>query len=261
MAKLLQEKVALVTGGGRGIGRAIALRMAEEGANVVVNAYHEGTAKKVAEEIKRMDGTSLWIAADVADQEAVTKMFSGAMEEFGRIDILVTSAGITQVSPLKELSEEKWDQVMSVNGKGTFLCVLAAAKQMVKQKSGKIIMIGSDFAIEGAKYHACYSASKFAVRGLMQAFAKELAPFGINVNCVCPGIIWTDMWEEADKKLARIFDLKEGEAFKKFTDELVLLPKPGKPEYIAPVVAFLASAGADYITAQTILVGGGSMIL
>ena len=258
---LLRNKVAVVTGAGRGIGRAVALRLAQEGANVVVNDCHEDNAKKVAEEIKQINGISLWIAADVTNQAAVANMFSEVIEKFSRIDVLVTCAGVTQVNTLEELSEKQWDRTVSINAKGTYLCVLAAARQMIKQKSGKIIMIGSDFAIEGAKYHVCYSASKFAVRGMMQAFAKELAPYEINVNCVCPGIIWTEMWEEADKKLARIFDLKEGEAFKKFTEELVLLPKPGKPAYIAPVVAFLASEDADYITGQTILVGGGSMIL
>ncbi len=256
----MQNKVALVTGAGRGIGRAIALRLAKDGFDVVANSRREEHVASVVREIEKMGKRALGIPADVSNSEEVKNMFEKTMKEFSRLDVLVTSAGITQVVTLEELNEELWDVVLGINAKGTYLCLLEASKIMIKQKSGKIITIGSDFSIEGARYHVCYSASKFAVRGMTQAFAKELAPYGINVNCVTPGIIWTDMWKEADEKLSQVFGMKRGEAFEKFTKDLVLLPKPGKPEYIAPVVSFLASEDADYITAATIPVGGGSMI-
>ena len=256
----MANKVALITGGGRGIGRAIVLRLAEDGFDVVVNSLHEHTVNNVVEEVKNMGKTALGIPADVAKSDEVTEMFDKAIGEFGRLDVLVTNAGITQVNTLDELNEELWDKTLAINAKGTYLCLVEASRQMIKQKSGKIITIGSDFSIQGARYHVCYSASKFAVRGMTQAFAKELAPYGINVNCVTPGIIWTDMWQEADEKLSSVFGMKRGEAFDKFTKDLVLLPKPGRPEYIAPVVSFLASEDSDYVTAATIPVGGGSMI-
>jgi meso-butanediol dehydrogenase/(S,S)-butanediol dehydrogenase/diacetyl reductase len=256
----MQSKVALVTGAGRGIGRAIGLRLAKDGFDVVVNSRRQEHVESVVKEIEKMGRRALAIPANVAEPAAVKAIFEKAMKEFGRLDVLVTSAGITQVNTLDELNGELWDEVLAINAKGTYLCLLEASKIMIRQKSGKIIAIGSDFSIQGARYHVCYSASKFAVRGMTQAFAKELAPYGINVNCVTPGIIWTDMWKEADEKLSKVFGIKPGKAFEKFTKDLVLLPKPGKPEYIAPVVAFLASEDADYITAATIPVGGGSMI-
>ncbi|MBW2057525.1 MAG: SDR family NAD(P)-dependent oxidoreductase [Deltaproteobacteria bacterium] len=256
----MKDKVALVTGGGRGIGRAIVLRLAKDGFALCVNSLHKETVESVVEEVRQMGRPALGIPGDVAKQRDVKRMFEDAVGEFGRLDVLVTNAGVTQVNTLDELNEEIWEKTLAINAKGTYLCMLEASRLMIKQKSGKIITIGSDFSIEGARYHVCYSASKFAVRGLTQAFAKELAPYGINVNCVTPGIIWTDMWKEADEKLSSVFGMKRGEAFEKFTKDLVLLPKPGRPEYIAPVVSFLASEDADYITAATIPVGGGSMI-
>jgi len=230
----VKDKVALVTGGGRGIGRAIVLRLAKDGFALCVNSLHKETVESVVEEVRQMGRPALGIPGDVAKQRDVKRMFEDAVGEFGRLDVLVTNAGVTQVNTLDELNEEIWEKTLAINAKGTYLCMLEASRLMIKQKSGKIITIGSDFSIEGARYHVCYSASKFAVRGLTQAFAKELAP--------------------------SVFGMKRGEAFEKFTKDLVLLPKPGRPEYIAPVVSFLASEDADYITAATIPVGGGSMI-
>ncbi|UCF92625.1 MAG: SDR family NAD(P)-dependent oxidoreductase [Desulfobacterales bacterium] len=257
----MANKVAMVTGGGRGIGRAIVLRLAGDGFDMVVNSRQEQTVRAVVEEVTKLGRKALGIPADVSKSDLVRMMFDKALKEFGRLDVLVTNAGVTQVNTLDELTEEIWDRTMDVNAKGTFLCILEAAKQMIKQKSGRIIAIGSAFSVEAGIYHACYSASKFAVRGMTQAFAKELGPHGITVNCIAPGIIWTDMWKEADEKLSNIFGMRRGEAFEKFTQENVMLPESGKPEHIAPVVSFLASEGGGYITASTVSVGGGIPIV
>jgi meso-butanediol dehydrogenase/(S,S)-butanediol dehydrogenase/diacetyl reductase len=260
-SRTMANKVALVTGGGRGIGRSIVLRLAKDGFDMAVNSRQEKTVNAVVEEVKKLGRKAVGLAADVSKSNQVKSMFEKVLKEFGRLDVLVTNAGVTQVNTLEELNEELWDRTMDINAKGTYLCLLEASRQMVKQKSGKIITIGSGFSVEGDGHHICYSASKFAVRGMTQAFAKALGPYGITVNCVCPGVIWTDMWIEADEKLSRVFGMKRGEAFQKFTKDHVLLPKAGDPEDIAPVVAFLASDGAGYITAATIPVGGGIPIL
>lgn len=257
----LEGKVALVTGAGRGIGKAIALRLAEDGARVVVNSYQENHARGVGNEIRQMNGSGLWIAADVSQSSAVDDMFNQAVDAYGQLDILVTNAGISEVTAFEDLGEEHWNRIMAVNAKGTYLCLLAAARHMVPRNYGRIITIGSGYSIRAGKDAVVYSASKFAVRGLTQAFAKELAPNFVTVNCVCPGFIWTDMWEETDGKLASALGLKKGEVFDRFTREEVLIPKRGLPEYIAPVVAFLASDDAHYITGQTIPVGGGATIV
>jgi meso-butanediol dehydrogenase/(S,S)-butanediol dehydrogenase/diacetyl reductase len=253
----MEQKVALVTGGGRGIGRAIVLQLARDGFEMAVNSRQEGTVNRVVEEVEKMGRKALGLPADVSRSEQVKAMFNKAIDEFGRLDVLVTNAGVTQVNTFEELNEELWDRTMDINAKGTYLCILEAARQMIRQKSGRIIAIGSAFSVEAGKYHQCYSASKFAVRGMIQAFAKELGLYGITVNCVCPGVIWTDMWDEADEKLSRLFGMRRGEAFEKFTKDYVFLGIPGKPEHIAPVVSFLASEGASYITGATVPVGGG----
>ena len=256
----MNSKVALVTGGARGIGKAISLRLAKDGFMVGINAYHENTVNAAVAEVEKMGKTALALPGDVSDAQTVKDMFDRLLREFGKLDVLVTNAGVSEVNTLDELNEEIWEHTLAVNGKGTYLCILEASKHMIDQKSGKIITIGSDYAIQGSRYNICYSASKFAVRGMTQSFAKALAEYNITVNCVNPGIIWTEMWESADEKLSKVFGMKRGEAFKKFSDDVVLLPKIGKPEYVAPVVSFLASEDADYITAATIPVGGGSMI-
>jgi len=255
------EKAAIITGAARGIGKAITIRLASDGFNIVASDILEKELNNIVNKINHMGKKAIGVIADVRKQHEVRNIFDECIEKFRRLDVLVTAAGVTQVNTLDELNEEIWNRTLDINAKGTYFCMLMAAKIMREQKYGKIITIASDFAIQGAKYHVCYSASKFAVRGMTQAFAKELAPYNVNVNTICPGIISTDMWHEADEKLSKIFNIEKGKAFEKFTKELVLLPRPGKPEYIAPVVSFLASEDADYITAATIPVGGGSMIL
>jgi meso-butanediol dehydrogenase / (S,S)-butanediol dehydrogenase / diacetyl reductase len=256
----MPNKVALVTGGGRGIGRAIVLRLAQDGFDMVINSRQEHTGKAVAEEVRKIGRKALALPGDVGKAADVKAVFAKALKEYGRLDALVTNAGVSQINPWEELNEEIWDRVVDINAKGTYLSILEAIQPMVQQKWGRIITIGSAYSIQGEKKFVAYSASKFAVRGMTQAFAKELGPYGITVNCVLPGHIWTDMYEATDKKLALESGLKPGEIFKRVTEQFVLLPKSGVPDDVAAVVSFMASEDAHYITAATIPAGGGCPI-
>nr|MQY69923.1 SDR family NAD(P)-dependent oxidoreductase [Bacillota bacterium] len=186
------HKIAIVTGAGKGIGRAISLRLAREGADVVIADVDQKGAHKVAEEIKQMGRRSLVLKTDVTKVEDVKNMVEKTIEEFGRIDILVNNAGVSSMAPVVDLEEKEWDVNMNVNAKGQFLCSRAVAKQMTKQKSGKIINNASLAAKRGALFLGHYSASKFAVLGLTYTMAIELAPYNITVNAVCPGIVETE---------------------------------------------------------------------
>ena len=256
----MTSKVALVTGGARGIGRAIVLRLAHDGFDMAINVRQEETGKPVAQEVRAMGRKALTIAGDVSKSVEVKAMFAKALREFGRLDVLVTNAGVIQINTLEELDEDIWDRTLAVNAKGTYLCILEATKPMIQQKSGRIITMGSGYAIEGAKDSVAYSASKFAVRGMTQAFAKALGPHGVTVNCIVPGYILTDMWAEADAALGRMYGYKPGEALEEEIKAHVPLQKPGLPEDVASAVSFLASEDARYITGATIQVGGGSPI-
>jgi 3-oxoacyl-[acyl-carrier protein] reductase len=245
----MAAKVALVTGGGRGIGRAAALRLARDGFAVVVNSVQEQTGTAVAEEIKQLGGDAIAFPADVSSAAEVKAMFERTLAEFGRLDVLVTSAGVGERHRFTELNEEIWERTLAVNAKGTFLCILEAAKPMVEQKSGRIITVGSHYSLEGSEQNICYSASKFAIRGMTQSFAKQLGPYNITVNCVIPGYIWTDIWTS------------EPEAFQQEYKKYVLLTeKEGLPEYVASVISFLASPDAEYVTAATLQAGGGAPV-
>lgn len=254
----LDGLVALVTGSTKGIGEAIAHRLAAEGASVAVNGRKQQDAEDVAEAIRGEGGEAVGVGADVSQVSEVQKLFDRTREAFGPVDVVVANAGVSHTGAIYDIDVETWDRLMAVNARGMFLTLKQAADRMIQRKEGKIITIGSDAAFEGMKYHLPYSASKFAVRGLTQGLAKELGEHGINVNCICPGIIDTDMWHEvSDPGLARYLGLEEGEAFEKFADTAAL-GRPGQPEDIAPVAAFLASEEADFITGASIPVGGGT---
>lgn len=252
----LQGKVALVTGAGRGIGRGIALRLAQDGADVVVNDVNLENLNKVAEEIKLLGRKSLAIVADVSKGNEVYGMVDQVVAEFGKIDIMVANAGIAQVKLVVELTEEDWDRVFAVNARGVFLCDQAAAKQMIKQKSGKIINCASIAGHSGFNMLAHYSATKFAVVGFTQALAKELGSYGITVNAYCPGIVGTDMWDLIDEKMGQYLGLPKGETIKKYS-ELITLGRVETPEDVACLVSYLASSDADYMTGQSINICGG----
>lgn len=252
----LNNKIAIVTGGGRGIGEAISIRLAKEDADVVVCDINFDNAQKTAEKIKATGRRSLAIKADVIKSTDVERVVNLTIEKFGRIDILVNNAGTVIVKPIVELEEEEWNKVIDVDLKGVFLCSKAVAKVMIRQKSGKIINMSSDSGKTGYALFASYNAAKFGVIGFTQGLAKELAPYKINVNAVCPGIVGTKMWEYVDEQLGKRWRLSKGEALKMHIKQ-VPLGRLETPEDVAGVVAFLASQDADYMTGQAINITGG----
>ncbi len=242
----LENKVALVTGAARGIGKAIAKALAAEGAVVIVN--YNGSAQRAAETVKEIEeagGKTLAIRCNVADFTACKDMIDGIIKEQGRLDILVNNAGITRDGLLMKMSEEDFDSVMDTNLKGAFNCIRHAARQMIKQKSGRIISISSVSGVLGNAGQVNYSASKAGIIGLTKATAREVASRGITVNAIAPGFITTDMTEVLS------------EAVKTSVTETIPMKKFGKPEDIAQTALFLASEEAAYITGQVICVDGG----
>ncbi|WP_097014107.1 3-oxoacyl-[acyl-carrier-protein] reductase [Anaerocolumna aminovalerica] len=243
---MLKNKVALVTGASRGIGRAIALTLAGYGAIVIINyCGSKEKAEEIVNQIKENGGTAIAYQADVADFEAVKTMFSDITKEYGRVDILVNNAGITKDNLILKMSEEEFDAVINTNLKGVFNCLKQASRIMLKQKEGRIINISSISGVVGNPGQANYCAAKAGVIGITKSLAKELGSRGITVNAVAPGYINTDMTAVLKD------DLKE-----KVT-ELIPLKRLGEVEDIAETVAFLASDKASYITGQTIQVDGG----
>lgn len=249
MQNTLTGKVALVTGASRGIGRAIALKLAAEGAAVVIN-YHGSMekAKEVKAEIESDGGIAEIMQCNVADYQATEAMIRKVTDDFGRLDILVNNAGITRDGLLMKMSEEDYDTVLDTNLKGTFHCIRFAARQMLRQRGGRIINLSSVSGILGNAGQANYSASKAGVIGLTKSAARELASRGITVNAVAPGFIETEMTAVLSEEV------------KKASAAQIPLGHFGKPEDIAKTVAFLASDDAAYITGQVIRVDGGMVI-
>jgi len=243
----LKDRIAVVTGSGRGIGEAIAMKMAEEGAHVVVSDVMVDDAERVAEAIRGMGRRALVVKTDVSNKESVQAMVDRTLQEFGRLDILVNNAGITRDALLHKMTEEQWDAVIAVNLKGVFLCSQAASRPMVEQQYGKIINISSRGML-GNVGQANYSASKAGVAGLTRTLALELARYNINVNAVAPGFIDTPMTQAIPDKV------KE-----KFISSIPLR-RIGQPRDIANVVTFLATEEASYVTGQVIFVCGGRSI-
>lgn len=243
---MLRGKTALVTGASRGIGRSIALSLAEAGADVVVNyAGSEGAAENVVQAIAALDRKAIKIRADVGNADEVNDMVMQAMEQFGKLDILVNNAGITRDNLIMRMKEEEFDQVINTNLKGVFNCIKAVTRPMMKQRSGKIINISSVVGVLGNPGQANYVAAKAGVIGLTKAAAKELASRGITVNAVAPGFIETDMTDKlSEEMISRLM-------------QQIPLQRLGQTEDIAKVVRFLASDDSSYMTGQTIHVDGG----
>lgn len=252
-------RVALVTGAARGIGRGIALRLAEDGLDVAVNdiGANSDQLDGVAEEVRGAGRRAAAIIADVSQADEVESMVGTTVEELGRLDIMVANAGIAQVAPLLEVTPEDFDELMAVNLRGVFLCYTAAARQMIRQgDGGKIIGAASIAAHKGFAMLGYYSASKWGVRGLTQAAAQEWSEHGITVNAYCPGIVGTAMWELIDEKLSEHMGLQKGEALKQFS-ELIALGRVETPEDVASFVSYLASKDSDYMTGQSVMIDGG----
>jgi 3-oxoacyl-[acyl-carrier protein] reductase len=246
---ILQGKNALVTGASRGIGRAIAIELARQGANVAVNyAGSETKAEAVVEEIVQMGLKSFKVQADVANESDVKEMVKAVTSQFGSLDILVNNAGVTKDNLLMRMKEAEFDQVINTNLKGVFVCTKAVTRQMMKQKSGKIVNVASIVGVTGNPGQANYVAAKAGVIGLTKSTAKELASRHIYVNAVAPGFISTDMTDQLTEE-QRTSML-----------EMIPLAKLGTPEEVANVVRFLASDDASYITGQTIHIDGGMVM-
>jgi NAD(P)-dependent dehydrogenase (short-subunit alcohol dehydrogenase family) len=247
----LKDKVALVTGAGRGIGEAIALLFAEEGANVVVNDVNEADANSTAEKIKGRGRQARLVIGSVTVQGVVQRMVDTAIQEFGTLDILVNNAGIIQDARLHKMTEEQWDRVIEVNLKGAFLCTQCAARVMREKRYGKIINLSSAMW-KGNPGQLNYSAAKAGIIGLTRTAAKELAPKGINVNAIAPGLILTDMLKSTPPAIL--------ERMQKNLATTVPLNRLGLPRDVANVALFLASDESSYVTGEVISCDGGLII-
>ncbi len=240
------SRVALVTGGSRGIGRAIALRLAGDGHSVAVNyAVNASAADEVVDAITGAGGTAIAFQADVGATEAVTAMFGEIEERLGRVAILVNNAGITRDDLLMRMSPDAWDDVIQTNLRSAYLCTRAATRGMLRLKWGRIISVSSVSGISGNPGQANYAASKAAIIGFSKSVARELGSRGITVNVVAPGFIETDMTEQLGNEVAEQVIAR------------VALGRLGKPEEIAAAVGYLASDDAAYVTGQTLVVDGG----
>jgi len=247
----LKDKVAIVTGAGRGIGEGIALRFAEEGAKVVVNDVNDADANRTGERIQGKGGKAVAVVGSVTSREVAQKMVDRAVQEFGTVDILVNNAGIIRDAMLHKMTDEQWDQVIEVNLKGVFLCTQCAARVMREKRYGKIINISST-SWRGNPGQLNYSATKAGVIGMTKTAAKELAPKGINVNVIAPGMIWTDMIKSMPPAIV--------ERMEKSLAFIVPLNRKGLPQDIANLALFLASDESSFITGQLIHCDGGMIM-
>ena len=244
-----EGKAAIVTGASRGIGREIALNLANEGAKVAVNySGSKERADEVVELIKNAGGEAFAIQADVSNPDSVKNMIDETIATFGSIDILVNNAGITRDNLLMRMKEDEWDDVININLKGVFLCTKGVTRQMMRQRAGKIVNVASIVGVSGNPGQANYVAAKAGVIGLTKTTAKELATRNINVNAVAPGFITTDMTEALSEDVQKQMLAN------------IPLGKLGSPENVAKTVLFLLSDDAAYITGQTIHVDGGMVM-
>ncbi len=244
----LKDKIALVTGSSRGIGKAVALAYAKEGAKVVVNyTSNEKAAKEVVKAIEKMDSQAIAVKADVAKKPDTERLVQAGIDEFGRIDILVNNAGFGRPAMMLKMEEEQWDQVIDIHLKGAFLCAQAAGRHMKEQKSGKIINVSSVAGLVGTVGQINYSAAKGGVLSMTKSMARELARYNICVNVISLGIVATDMSEKirTDEKLSEIYMNR------------ILLKRFAEPEDISPTFVFFASDESNYITGQLLCVDGG----
>jgi meso-butanediol dehydrogenase/(S,S)-butanediol dehydrogenase/diacetyl reductase len=253
----INGKVALVTGAGQGIGRAIALRLANDGADVAIVDMKDETMKRVADEVTKIGRKATTFKADVSKREEVYAAVDHAEKALGGFDVMINNAGIAQIQPVADVTPEEVDKIFKVNVYGVLWGIQAAAKKFKARKhKGKIISASSIAGHEGFPLLSVYSATKFAVRALTQASAKEFASDGITVNAYCPGVVGTDMWVEIDRRMAEINGAKIGASYKKFVGGIAL-GRAETPEDVAAFVSFLAGPDSDYMTGQAPLIDGG----
>lgn len=242
---MLSDKVAIVTGASRGIGRAIALALASQGAKVVASARNAEALAQLAEEIKAKGGDALAVVGDVALEDDANNLVKQAVEAYGQVDVFINNAGITRDGLLLRMKNDDWDAVLDTNLKGAFLCTRAVAKVMSKQRSGRIINISSVVGEMGNAGQANYCASKAGLLGLTKSVARELARRNVTVNAITPGFITTEMTEDMTEKAQEAMT------------EQIPLGRPGSAEDVANAVIFLASDQSAYITGQVLGVNGG----
>jgi meso-butanediol dehydrogenase / (S,S)-butanediol dehydrogenase / diacetyl reductase len=253
----IDGKVALITGAGQGIGRGIALRLARDGADIAIVDLKEEKMRAVADEVRALGRRATTFVADVSKRDDVFAAVDHAERELGGFDIMVNNAGIAQIQPLADVTPEQVDKIFGINVQGVLWGIQAAAKKFKARKQrGKIISASSIAGHEGYPLLGIYSATKFAVRALTQAAAKELASDGITVNAYCPGVVGTDMWVEIDRRMSEITGAKIGESYDRFVGGIAL-GRAETPDDVAAFVSFLAGPDSDYMTGQAPLIDGG----
>ena len=256
----MDARVAWITGSGRGLGAAIARRLAADGFGVCLSDLNLEAVQALAEEIESAGGTALAMHGDVTDQDSTDANIARILERWGRVDVLVANAGIIIAGPPEELTIEKFQQVLDVNTLGVWRSNLAVLPTMKKQRSGKIINCASVAGHRGSKDNAIYCASKFAVVGLTQSLAHDMAEYGVTVNAYCPGIVDTDMWVYMDGVRSELMGRERGAGLQAAIDQ-VPLGRVEQPEDVANFVSFLASSDADYMTGQSVNICGGIHML
>jgi meso-butanediol dehydrogenase/(S,S)-butanediol dehydrogenase/diacetyl reductase len=266
VAGRVEDVVAMVTGGGQGIGRAMALRLASEGAHIAIVDVNESTARQVAEEVAALGRRSLAVQADVSRKTECERMVDEVVRGLGRVDVAYANAGVIQVKPFFEVSEKDWDGIFAVNCRGVFFTVQATARQMLRQDRsrpggprGKIVTTASIAGRYGLQLTSAvlvhYRASKAAVISITQSAAVALAP-NVTVNAICPGIVETDMWRTIDEQWTKLEGWEQGEAWRRRT-EPIPMGRPQTPDDVAGLAVFLASPDSDYMTGQSINIEGG----
>lgn len=245
---MLKNKVALITGAGKGMGRATVIEFAKNGAKIAINYNSsEKEAREVAEEVERLGSEAFLIKADVSKSDEVNEMVDKVINKFGRIDILVNNAGVIQQAKFENITEEVWNKILDINLKGVFNCIKAILPYMIKQESGKIVNISSVAGVAGSLVNASYGAAKAGVINMTKTLSREFAKHKININAIAPGVTKTDMIDNINQ-----------EVIDKYARETPL-GRIAEPEDIAKAVLFFASTQSDFITGQTLIVDGGRL--